>query len=131
MLFLLAIAGCGGTVSDLFVAVQEGNFAVAESILAQRPAEVQAHYLGRTVLHLAVVRDNLDMAKLLLQKGAEIEAKDAGANTRCMWRPCAFGITWSACSCVKALIPGRATSSARPPCTMRPTQVKNPLSSCC
>ena len=78
---LLPVLGCGERVSDLFTAVQEGKLSLAESILVRRPEEVGARCLGRTALHLAVVRDDYEMAGLLLRKGADINAKDAGANT--------------------------------------------------
>ena len=60
----------------------DGNVAEITQDLAARPTDVNlTDDAGRTPLHLAATHCRIDMARLLLDKGAEIDAKAAGGAT--------------------------------------------------
>ena len=60
----------------------DGNVAGLTQDLATYPGDVNlTDDAGRTPLHLAATRCHVDAAKLLLDKGAKIDAKAAGGTT--------------------------------------------------
>jgi ankyrin repeat protein len=67
--------------SPLFAMVESGDQAAAQSLLRAEPGQVNAKFMGRTPLHLAAIKNNLAMVKLLLAGGASLEAPDAQGNT--------------------------------------------------
>jgi ankyrin repeat protein len=70
----------------LFVAIENGEMTLVKRLvlkhLFSRSADVNARTdFGSTPLHLAVMNNHPDIAKLLIQSGAEINATDADGKT--------------------------------------------------
>jgi ankyrin repeat protein len=63
--------GAGTDVYALFVACAAGDVAVVRRLLEKDPALVRAHYEYRTALHFAVRANELEIAELLLDRGAD------------------------------------------------------------
>src|SRR5688500_3515390 len=71
-----------GAPLDLFAAAVLGRIERARELLAAAPATVNARDEGGyTPLHLAVWNGKLQMAKLLLEHGAEMEATNERGET--------------------------------------------------
>jgi len=67
--------------SPVFALVDSGDLAGAQKTLAAHPDQVLSRAMGRTPLHLAVIKDKMNMVRLLVAQGADLEARDAYGNT--------------------------------------------------
>ena len=61
--------------------VTTGDLALAEKLLSANPGLANEPCLGRSPLHLAVLRGDASMVKLLLKHGADVMARDACGDT--------------------------------------------------
>jgi len=61
--------------------VAVGELTQAEKLLSANPGLVDQSYLGRSPLHLAVLRGDASMVRLLLDHGAKVTARDACGDT--------------------------------------------------
>lgn len=64
-------AGTGESVWALFQAIVEGDRTKVESLLAQDPALVNCHHAYRTPIYFAVRENRVEIARLLLERGAD------------------------------------------------------------
>ena len=82
ILFLFALlTGCVNNTQRLHSAIHEGNTAKILEYM-QSGADVNGvDDRGRTALHMAVARRDFEMAKILLDSGAEIDARNADGFT--------------------------------------------------
>ena len=67
---LLWSAGNGTEVWDLFCACASGDLSTVERLLDSKPGLVRAHHEYRTPLYFAVRENQMAVAKLLLDRGA-------------------------------------------------------------
>jgi ankyrin repeat protein len=67
---LLWSVGTGTEVWDLFCACATGNLETVERLVSGKPSLVRAHYEYRTPLYFAVRENQLAVARLLLDRGA-------------------------------------------------------------
>src|SRR5690349_13193365 len=73
-------------VSDFFAACERGDVARARELIASDPSLVRAADPGQphggwTALHTAARRGQLEIVRLLLEQGADPNAREAGDNT--------------------------------------------------
>src|SRR5438067_2033160 len=68
---LVWATGTGTDVWDLFRACLDGNLEAVKRLLAKDPSLVRTHYSYRTPLYFAVRENRVDIAALLLDRGAE------------------------------------------------------------
>lgn len=66
---------------DPFQLVEEGSYAAIIEMLDNRPDAVNAGSQGQTLLMQAVESGRLEIARLLLDRGADLERKDAKGQT--------------------------------------------------
>jgi ankyrin repeat protein len=67
---------------SFIVACENGNRKIAELLLANKEADVKyTDEKGRTALHYAAHRGYLDIVKLLVEAGAEIDYEDQDGDT--------------------------------------------------
>ncbi len=67
--------------SPIFALVENGDSEGVRKLLKADPGQIHAKYMGRTPLHLAVIKDHRDLVTLLVASGAGLEARDAFGNT--------------------------------------------------
>jgi ankyrin repeat protein len=80
--FRAASGAHGGEETPLQIAASMGNLHVA-SMLIDAGANVRAITdTGRTALHFAVLGSHLDLTRLLIEKGADIDARDTSSAQR-------------------------------------------------
>ncbi len=65
----------------LLKAVANDDLAWAREAARADPGQLAAGYQGRTALHLAAVQDLADIAKWLIEAGADVNAADAEGDT--------------------------------------------------
>src|SRR5262249_51897247 len=63
-------AGTGKEVWDLFGACVDGNLETVQRMIEQNPSLVRSHYEYRTPLYFAVRENRIDVARFLLDHGA-------------------------------------------------------------
>ena len=85
---LLVARGADATAADvygrtpMFFAIDNGRVQAARALLnAGVPAGAVCHRNGSTALHAATLRQNKDLALLLLERGANVNAGDADGDT--------------------------------------------------
>jgi ankyrin repeat protein/catechol 2,3-dioxygenase-like lactoylglutathione lyase family enzyme len=76
----------GGKIAQFFEACEAGNVETLKELFASDPSLVRAanpavRYAGWTGLHTAAQRGHLAVVQLLLQQGADPNAREAGDNT--------------------------------------------------
>mgnify|MGYP001793499679 FL=1 len=71
----------------LYLAVEKGHAAVVKLILMKDPDKEMADRDGNTPLLRAVRARNIEMAYLLLEKGAKVAAADSVSVTYCVIAP--------------------------------------------
>ena len=80
-----AIAERYGTLVDdanLHQAVLDGDIERARALIAENPARVkQVDRVGNTALHWAVAKNNMAMVRLLLERGAPVNAQNGNGRT--------------------------------------------------
>ncbi|MGC4043253.1 MAG: sigma-70 family RNA polymerase sigma factor [Armatimonas sp.] len=64
-------AGMGTDVWELFCACITGDLATVEQLIAKDPSLVRSHYVYRTPLYFAVRENQLEVARFLLDQGAD------------------------------------------------------------
>jgi len=68
--------------TNIHAAVESGNLARTEAMLARRPGLIQAtRDLGCVPLHTAAIMGNEDMVELLIAKGSPVNETDFNKNT--------------------------------------------------
>jgi ankyrin repeat protein len=75
----MATVAAGGIMidaSDFFAAIRAGHTERVQDQLAQEPALLQARHEGATALHVAAIGNDRAMAVLLLDAGADLNARD-------------------------------------------------------
>ena len=78
------VVGCGPKAPDISIhkAAEEGNTeAVKQHLSAGADVDVKGGWLGGTPLHYAVGEAHNEIAKLLIAKGANVNAKDERGKT--------------------------------------------------
>ena len=71
---------------EAFDAVREGDVAALETVLSSHPGVVSLRTeSGTPLLHLAAERDHVDVARRLLDAGAEVEAEAPWGQTAFEW----------------------------------------------
>lgn len=93
--------------ATLAVAAKLGDLAAAQAVLAAHPQAASAVTDGETPLHQAVIHDHLGMARLLLDRGAPVDAKDSAGLT-----PLLQAIEWDRLSLVRLLLARHADPRA-------------------
>ena len=72
----LSLAAGGSREADLLTAIRHGDAAAVKALLAQgTPADAKYRY-DRTALSFAADRGDVEIVKLLLERGADVNAKD-------------------------------------------------------
>lgn len=73
---LTATAGAADPTADLMAAIRGGNTARVQALLDANPRLINAkeRQAGFTALHVAVSKDQPSMVRLLLDRGAEVDA---------------------------------------------------------
>jgi hypothetical protein len=91
MVLLGAAALVAQTIPDftpptpLFGAVAGGDVAAVKRLLASGADPDEGRFIGASVLTVALMQQNPEIAHILLEKGARPDVVDAGGNTPLMW----------------------------------------------
>ena len=82
--FSFLSAPCMG--AEIHKASMEGDLAKVQALIAENPGLTDAKdEMGRTPLHLACYGGHTELVKLLLAKGADMEAKFPNGSTALFW----------------------------------------------
>ena len=86
--------------SRLWAQIAEGDLEAVRQTLNQHPELIQSHLEGEaTPLHLAVRRGHIEIAKLLLSNGADVNARDFRG-----WTPLMLAAYYDRLDCAKFLL---------------------------
>ena len=104
-LSVFALTPSAGTDTRLADAAQQGDKAAVRSLLKQHADINAAQGDGTTALHWAAYRDDLEMAQLLLQSGADVKAATREGAITPLFMACTNG----SASMIEALVKGGAS----------------------
>lgn len=111
--------------TPLYLAAKSGNTVMVEHLINEGSDIKKGYYRGSTLLHLVAGWDHIDIAKILISKGADVNAKDEkkhtplfyaksgpmvhllcqnGANVNSPDAPIHFAVAWGTIEVVEALI---------------------------
>jgi ankyrin repeat protein len=70
---------------DLIYAIKNENMAKFDQLMKKKPAlEFRESLDGKTALHFACIKSNMEMVKKLIQAGAKVDAQDKAGRTPLM-----------------------------------------------
>jgi ankyrin repeat protein len=78
--FVFWLFSQGGS-NELMVAVSNGDLETVREVLEKQPDLINQRLMSRSPLHVAVIKRDAGMARLLIQYGAKIDARDEAGNT--------------------------------------------------
>lgn len=111
---------------DILWAVNEGKFDLVQSILIRdRSCKDSKDEDGYTPLHRACYNNNVDIAKLLLQYGADVNARTVD-----QWTPLHSASKWSNAECVALLLQYGADVNAVSEGRQNPLHIAATVSNC-
>ena len=79
----VVLVGCWPSIS-IHKAAEEGNIYVVKQHLAAGADANAKNKKGMTPLHFAIYKDNSEIVELLIDKGADVNAKAGGGYLLCM-----------------------------------------------
>src|SRR5271157_4897338 len=106
--------GAAGQNAGLQQAAENGNLEEVHALIDKR-AEVNARDgTGRTALMVAAARNQVEILKVLLQKGADVNEKTTGAAPAWMngWTALMYAANHGSCNAVRILLNAGANAKA-------------------
>jgi ankyrin repeat protein len=64
-----------------YQAVQNKNLVETQRLLLSKAANINERFCGQTALHYAALNNDIDMVKILINNGAELDNQDCRGNT--------------------------------------------------